>query len=604
MVTAGLAAGGEVAAQFRAGTALVLVDVVATRLDGQPARDLTRADFEVLEDGRPQEIRQFDFVDLERPLETVTDPPGVFSNRAESGAVFALVLDDMMVAARHTRPMQAWARRFLDEQVRPGDMVSVTRTGGDSPLLLASDARFFDPVIAAASGRGGGTDLSSLTGATGEALPTPGGEAPQMPDFTALGLFDSSPAARIDAEQSLATLQRVVEYLAGIPARRKAVVLFSQGVAFDLEAFAGNETSRTFDTMRRLLAAAREGNVAIYTVDPRGLQGSQDPAIGATPVPVTADRGLDTLRDLATATGGRAIVATNQIDSGFARIATDNRAYYLIGYEPRDTDARPRARTIEVRTRAPGVSLLHRKAYAPATGAARPAARPMTSALPVSGLPVTMAPALFPDPKAGVALAVPFELGENLPAGVDVGYTLVAVDPRGRQTSRLTGRVPAAGGSARGMVRLQLTPGRYQLRLHAESERGEGVALASVTVPEGGAVVPQCGRFLVLQPENGAPRPTAARRVRGDQPMILTTVISAGDAFASAALELVVTTADGASRVIPVSPPQPVGRGLWRVEMGVPAGTIAGAAELTLMAGKVALADCRTGVNPGPGRDR
>lgn len=57
--------GGVESAQFRAGTALVLVDVIATRADGSLSRDLKRDDFLVFEDGKPQEIRQFQVVDLE-----------------------------------------------------------------------------------------------------------------------------------------------------------------------------------------------------------------------------------------------------------------------------------------------------------------------------------------------------------------------------------------------------------------------------------------------------------------------------------------------------------------------------------------------------------
>ncbi|MGE3492921.1 MAG: VWA domain-containing protein, partial [Vicinamibacterales bacterium] len=71
-----------VSSQFRAGTALVMVDVVATRLDGSLNHDLKREDFQIFEDGKPQEIKQFQVVDLETVAADVVDPPGVFSNRA------------------------------------------------------------------------------------------------------------------------------------------------------------------------------------------------------------------------------------------------------------------------------------------------------------------------------------------------------------------------------------------------------------------------------------------------------------------------------------------------------------------------------------------
>ena len=212
--------------QFRAGTALVLVDVVATQADGNLNRDLKREDFQIFEDGKPQEVKQFQVVDLESIAAETVDPPGVFSNRAEPGAVFALVLDDMNVDAKHTALMQQTARKFVDEQVRFGDYIGVMRSGANSPLLLTTDRDLVRPMIAQTMGRRDINDVASLTGGTSDALPTQSLNTAQMPDFGALGLFDMSPSARIQAEQSLVMLQKVVEYLApnsGPPQGRDAL---------------------------------------------------------------------------------------------------------------------------------------------------------------------------------------------------------------------------------------------------------------------------------------------------------------------------------------------------------------------------------------------
>ena len=585
--------------QFRSGTALVLVDVVATQADGSLNRDLKREDFLIFEDGKPQEVKQFQVVDLESIAAETTDPPGVFSNRAEPGAVFALVLDDMNIDAKHTALMQQTARKFVDEQVRSGDYIGVMRTGVNSPLLLTTDRELVRPLIAQTVGRRDLNDVASLTGGSGDALPTQSLNTAQMPDFSALGLFDMSPSARIQAEQSLVMLQKVIEYLAPIPARRKAVLLFSQGIAFDLEAFAADSNSRSFDTMRRLLAAAREGNVAVYTIDPRGLPGSQDPVTGATPVPVTRDTGVDTLRDLATATGGRAVVSTNEMAGAFNRIARENRFYYLIGYEPSDLGtSKTRARQIEVRTRAPGTTLLHRRAYAPAAATAVAAVvnrTPIASPLPVSELLISMAPVVFPDPSGGASLAVPFEIGGNLPGNDTVKYTLVAVDGRGLSTSPMTGTVKVSDGSAKGMVRQKLAPGRYQLRLQAEIEgRGTGVALANVLMLAPNTETPVCGGFMLLQPEGGTPRPNVTRFLHADRP-VMAAVVLAVKSLANITLALVVRRPGGAPEAeLPLGRPQRVANGLWRIESGIPAKTFAGDAELILLANEQPVPGCRT----------
>ena len=48
-------------------------------------------------------------------------------------------------------------------------------------------------------------------------------------------------------------------------------------------------------------------------------------------------------------------------------MAVENRAYYLLGYEPAHGDGskKPKARKIRVVTKAPGVELLHRSLYLP-----------------------------------------------------------------------------------------------------------------------------------------------------------------------------------------------------------------------------------------------
>lgn len=582
--------------QFRAGTALVMVDVVATRADGNLNHDLKREDFLVFEDGKPQEIKQFQIVDLETIAAEVVDPPGVFSNRAEPGAVFALVLDDMNIDTRHTSLLHKTANGFIDEQVRSGDYVGVMRTGMNSPLLLTTDRELVRPLITRTQGRRDANDVSSLTGLAGDALPTTDGGAPQMADFSALGLLDASPAARIQAEQSLVMLQKVVEYLAPIPARRKAVLLFSQGVAFDLETFAANSTSRSFDTMRRLLAAAREGNVAIYTIDPRGLQGSNEPVTGATPVPTTGDAGLDSLRDLAAATGGRAVVSTNELQGAFNRISRENRFYYLVGYEPADAGSQTRAREIEVRTRAPGTTLLHRRAYSPAAATAVAAVvnrAPIASPLPDAGLPISMAPVVFPDPAGGASLAVPFEVGGNLPGNDTVKYTLVAVDGRGVQSGRVSGTVRVSDGAARGMVRQKLAPGRYQLRLQADIDgRGTGVALANVVMLEPNAEGPVCGGFMLLQPEGGTPRPNVTRFFDPGKPVMAAIVLSARS-LAGTTLALVARRGNAPEAELPLGKPQSIGKGLWRLESGIPPSTFAGDVELMLLANEQPVPGCR-----------
>src|SRR5262245_973242 len=49
---------------FRGGIELVEVDAIVTDGRGRPVKDLTRDDFEILEDGRPQALETFAVVDI------------------------------------------------------------------------------------------------------------------------------------------------------------------------------------------------------------------------------------------------------------------------------------------------------------------------------------------------------------------------------------------------------------------------------------------------------------------------------------------------------------------------------------------------------------
>src|SRR5437870_5697152 len=66
-------------AVFRSGTELVLVNVVVRDKNGVVVRGLTRDDFSIAEDDKPQAITSFDFEELDRaaaaaPLSTAPSP--------------------------------------------------------------------------------------------------------------------------------------------------------------------------------------------------------------------------------------------------------------------------------------------------------------------------------------------------------------------------------------------------------------------------------------------------------------------------------------------------------------------------------------------------
>jgi hypothetical protein len=132
---------------------------------------------------------------------------------------------------------------------------------------------------------------------------------------------------------------------------------------------------------RDLLDASNRANASFYPVDPRGLVAFDTPLMrqdvpGPPPpmVPPSVDaamlRGrINSLRTLAEATDGLAIVDSNNLAAGLKRVVDDLSSYYLIGYYSTgklDGKFHP----ISVKVKRPGVRVRARRGYMAATPAA------------------------------------------------------------------------------------------------------------------------------------------------------------------------------------------------------------------------------------------
>ena len=349
--------GGSAQPTFRSGVELVTIDVVATDRSGKPVHNLKASDFGLFEDGRTEPIRTFQFIDASMAPTEVILPPGVVSNDIGPGGIFALVLDEIGYYVTEVQDVRRAAERFLNNAMLPHDHVAVVRSGVDSGFTLTSDRQLALESISSASGRRDRGIRLERAGAS---------------DAIGAGDFDTASPGSL-GKGSFGVLEAVVDKLRPIPARRKVIVWFSRGgelpANWETNLEIGQPLGRNEDALRSLIDRARAANVAICTVDPRGLVA---PTTTARDNPGVASdfEETGTHRDLAAATGGRAIVNTNDIDATLRRVTVENRAYYLLGYEPAagDGSKKPKARKIRVTTRSPGVELLHRSIYLPGAG--------------------------------------------------------------------------------------------------------------------------------------------------------------------------------------------------------------------------------------------
>ena len=115
------------------------VDVVVTDEMGQFVTGLTRDDFDVFEDGKPQKVETFAVVDLpvEKPREFAVEGrpvvPDIQTNRRPfDGRVYVFVLDDLDVSALRSAQVRDEARRFVKEYMGANDLGAVVYTSGRS----------------------------------------------------------------------------------------------------------------------------------------------------------------------------------------------------------------------------------------------------------------------------------------------------------------------------------------------------------------------------------------------------------------------------------------------------------------------------------------
>src|SRR5262249_27052667 len=112
-------------------------------------------------------------------------------------------------------------------------------------------------------------------------------------------------------------------------------------------------TSRTSNAegIRETSARLASAQVSIYPVDARGLSISTD------------TDSIDTMREMARETGGRAYVNQNEIREGVAQALADQAAVYTIGYYPENKKYDGQYRSIKVKLNKPGVEIFHRRGY-------------------------------------------------------------------------------------------------------------------------------------------------------------------------------------------------------------------------------------------------
>ncbi len=518
---------------FRVDVDYVEIDAVVTDAQGRFVTDLRKDEFELLEEGQPQTITTFTVVDLpvQRPdpplYKTTPIEPDVRSNLDPfDGRIFLIVLDDLHTDFRRTARVRAGAKAFVERHVGANDLVALVQTGSGARSaqdFTTSRARLF-AAIDTFTGRKIGSATQS-----------------RIDDYYRQQAMRSGNLAR-DTEEgerahyarnTLRTLRSAAQLLGNIQGRRKAVVWFSEGTDFMTEnPFTAQSSSFIAQEMRDTVAVAARAGVTFYGVDVRGLGAGMDEALSAARLPddpganlgttafiAEVQRAQDFLRTISAETGGFAIIDRNEFDSSFERIVRENSRYYLLGYYPSASKRDGKFRQVQVRVTRPGAEVRARGGYfAPRgnpagpsqtfkeTGASQAVREAMQSPVPVSGLGMRVFAAPFDGPgrNASVMMAVEFTperlsfIEKDGAFTEEIEVVIVPVDGAGkvhdgaRDIAPMKLSPPSLEAVKREGIRmgrrLDLPPGKYQLRVAARAANSDavGAVVHDLDVPDFG----------------------------------------------------------------------------------------------------------------------
>lgn len=413
---------------FRSGTNLVLVDVYPMK-DGRIVENLEPTDFEILEDGKPQKVENFQFIKVEgRTPEAERRDPNTQEEGNELAAdpknrVFVVFLDQLGVsvegAYRARRPLV----EMLNRVMAPNDLFGVM-TPDMRPRDLVLGRKLLTTEDMLAKNWPWGERESIVNRPEEEALRpcTTDPKTGKPLSVTDGGIGREMLAVlreRRREDAVLTKLEELVDYLGGIRETRTALMVFTEGwllyepndallaplAVFQdygggvpaiglsggrptissssrMGSLAGcfAEVQRLANLMDRtrytdLLRRAQRANVVFYPINPRGLVVydfpiNSDAAFASATIQMArVNTRDDALIEAAHETGGVPVVKANDLNAGLERVSAQLAAYYVLGYYSTNPAFDGKFRQISVNLKVSGVEISARKGYTAPTAA-------------------------------------------------------------------------------------------------------------------------------------------------------------------------------------------------------------------------------------------
>ena len=412
---------------FRATTKLVQVSVIAHDSKGAPVTDLRREEFQILDNGAPQEIRVF----VAETQSSATPPqnlaPNTFTNRISGSSGNSVILfDNLLTGFGDPEGLDGTAygvQKVLEalRKIPEGERIAIYALGRKLRVIreFTTDRESLERQLRA-------WKPSPDDSVTGTALCLPAPAIPAHPGTADVVLQGQAEMVRscmrVDSLQRAAPfdeeLKQIADHLAGIPGRKQLIWM-------------ANQFPITPSQMQRLTNAG----VAIYPVNEAGVKAN----------------------------------ARNDLDAVVLEAIEDGHASYTLGfYQPVPDSSRaggataPEVHQLAVHVSRPGVTLSYRASYRNEALASEPSLQDLIDALnrPVDATAIPITASLT---RAGNTL--------KLTEAIDLaGLDLELSEGTWKGQAELVARFIAVDGTPAGEVvsetlTLNLRPATYQAML-------------------------------------------------------------------------------------------------------------------------------------------
>ena len=355
---------------------LVLTNVVVRdKKTGELVKGLKASDFQVLEDKKPQTVRSFDYQSVDQAValnekSTVQGKATIADLLEHNLAASPQQLRDhrLIVVFFDLSSMQDEdidravdaATDYVKNKMAPADLVALVSMS--TGLTMDQDFTSDKNALLHGLAKYNGTDTTGFANGTT-------GSTDATSDDTSQFAADDTEYNSLNTDRELLAIRTIAKSLERVD-QKKSMLYFSGGLTRN-----GIENQAS---LRAATNAAARANMAIYSVDTRGLQalppggdasrgslrGNSAYSGSAVTAALSANfASQETLGTLSADTGGKAFFDLNDFGPAFQQVQHDTEAYYILGFKSTNQARDGGFRHLTIKVNRPDVVIQYRPGY-------------------------------------------------------------------------------------------------------------------------------------------------------------------------------------------------------------------------------------------------